>query len=101
MGTMRAPFRLPRQFIQEMAMSQAVHTRTGWLRSSSPEAAGAMAHTAATAEIAVRIAAGTVAVRVLTSLVRDHPLLSLLAACGAGYLIGQGWLSKPETTAAE
>jgi hypothetical protein len=89
------------QFIQEMEMSGAVGTQTGWIRSSSPEAAGAVANTAATAEIAVRIAVGTVAVRVLTGLVRDHPLLSILAACGAGYLLGQGWLNGRDEPAAD
>lgn len=73
-------------------MSEVARDRSGWLsRSTSPEAVGAMANAAAAAEIAVRAAAGILGVRVVTGLVRDHPLFTLLLACGAGYVLGNGW----------
>lgn len=73
-------------------MSEAVRVRSSWVpRPTSPEVVGAMANTAAAAEIAVRAAAGAVGVRAITALIRDYPLLSVLLASGAGFLLGNGW----------
>jgi hypothetical protein len=73
-------------------MSDVVRDRSGWVsRPTSPEAVGRMAHATAAAEIAVRAAVGVMTVRVATGLVRDHPLFSLLLACGVGYVLGTGW----------
>jgi hypothetical protein len=70
-----------------MTMSQAVHAGA----SLPPQKlVGAMANTAAAAEIAVRGAVGTVSVQAIIGAVRDHPMLSLLLASGIGYLIGSG-----------
>ena len=72
-------------------MSEVVRDRAGWVsRPASPEVVGAMANAAAAAEIAVRAAAGVLGVRVVTGMVRDHPLFSLLLACGVGYVVGNG-----------
>ena len=73
-------------------MSEVARQRSGWVfGSTSPEAVGAMENAAAAAEIAVRAAAGIMGVRVLTVLVRDHPLLSLVLASGIGYMLGHEW----------
>jgi hypothetical protein len=75
-----------------MTMSQAVHERSRWAtHPASPETAGALVNAAAAAEIAVRAAAGILGVRVITGLVRDHPLLSILLASGIGYMFANGW----------
>ena len=72
-------------------MSEAVRVRSGWTsRQTSPQVAGAMANTAAAAELAVRAAVGAVGVTVVTRLVRDHPLLTVLLAAGIGYVLGNG-----------
>lgn len=75
-------------------MSEAVRVRSGWVSGPSPKAVGAMADTASAAEIAVRLAAGAVAVQVAIRMVRDHPLLSVLLASGIGYLLGNGWRAR-------
>ena len=70
-------------------MSEAVRVRSDW--GSRPTSTGALADTAAAAEIAVRAAAGAVGVSVVISIVRNHPVLSLLLATGIGYLLGKEW----------
>lgn len=70
-------------------MSQAVHAGArSSVRPPSQKFVGAMASTAAAAEIAVRGAVGSVSVQAITGAVRDHPMLSLVLASGIGYLIG-------------
>ena len=68
-------------------MSQAVHTGT---RPASQKVVGAIANTAAAAEIAVRGVVGSMSVQAITGAVRDHPMLSLVLASGIGYLVGSG-----------
>lgn len=80
-------------------MSEAVQNRSGW-SAASPEVVGAMANTAAAAEIAVRAAAGAVGVQTAARLVRDYPVLTLLAATGIGYLVGRGWGGRETRPAA-
>ena len=78
-------------------MSEVVRQRPGWVfGSTSPEAVGTMENTAAVAEVAVRAAAGIIGVRVVTALVRHHPILSLLFASGIGYVLGHGRSVAPD-----
>lgn len=70
-------------------MSQAANVGTSpATRAPSGKFAGAMADTAAAAEIVVRGAVGSVSVQAITGVVREHPMLSLVLASGIGYLIG-------------
>jgi hypothetical protein len=82
-----------------MTMSEAVRARSD---STSPEIVGALANTAAAAEMAVRAAAGAVGVSLVISIVRNHPVLSLLLATGVGYLLGKEWhLSQSQPAIAD
>jgi hypothetical protein len=82
-------------------MPQAVRVRSGWFSRSAPPPAPKApvpraapkptVSTAAAAELAARAAAGVLGVRAVTRMVRDHPLLTLLFACGVGYVAGNGW----------
>ncbi len=84
-------------------MSEAARARSGWaLRPNSPEVGGAMANTAAVAEIAARAAVGTVGVQAVISLVRNRPLLAILLAVGVGYAFGYSGsaTAKPRPNAA-
>ncbi len=70
-------------------MSQAAHAGTRQAPGAAPQKfVGAMADTAAAAEIAVRGVVGSVSVRAIIGAVREHPMLSLILASGVGYLVG-------------
>jgi len=76
-------------------MSEAVRVRSDWgSRPTSPELTGALANTAAAAELAVRAAAGAVGVSIVIGIVRNHPVLSILLATGVGYLCGKEWHTR-------
>jgi hypothetical protein len=76
-------------------MSQAVADR----RPPSPTTVGAIANTAAAAEIAMRGAVGSISVRAMIRLVREHPMLSLILASGIGYILGAGRRPRGDLTA--
>jgi len=77
-------------------MSQALHAVSRGQRTPDPRIAGAMAKTAAAAEIAARGAIGSMSAQALCAAVRDHPVLSLVLASGIGYLFGCGQRSHRE-----
>jgi hypothetical protein len=56
-----------------------------------------MANTAAVAEVAARAAVGAMGVRAMITVVRDHPVLTILLASGIGYLLGSGLRTRPAT----
>jgi hypothetical protein len=46
---------------------------------------------AGAAEVAAKAAVGIMSVRMMSGVVRDHPVLTLLLATGLGYLFGNGF----------
>jgi hypothetical protein len=81
-------------------MSQAVHAGSSQATRAPPQKfMGAMADTAAAAEIAVRVAVGSISVQAIAAAVREHPILSLVLASGIGYLVGNSRRSRGERPA--
>jgi hypothetical protein len=63
------------------------------IRSERPSrnTARVVAGTAGAAEVVAKAAVGIVSVRMVSGVVRDHPVLTLLLATGLGYLFGNGF----------
>jgi len=74
-------------------MSEVVRVRSRW--TPRPETVQVVTNTAAVAEVAARAAVGAMGVRAVITVVRDHPVLTILLASGIGYLLGSGLRTRP------